>query len=202
MNPYQVVRDFESAVAAYTGAPYAVAVNSCTNALFLCLMWHKASGRLPAAIEIPKRTYVSVPMQILHAGTKVKFRDEAWSGVYQLAPLPVWDAARRFTATMYDSGTFMCTSHHWSKVLGIQQGGCILHDNAKADKWFRRARFDGRTEGVHPKDDTFDMAGWHAYMSPEIAAQGLVRLSLLPRTNLDLPNDDYPDLSKIPLFAC
>ena len=200
-KPFQVVKDFEAAVAAYTGAPYVVSTTSCTMALFLCLMWHKSKGMLPEAIEIPKRTYVSVPMQIMLAGAKVKFRDENWTGAYQLAPLPIWDAARRFTSPMYDSGHFICTSHHWSKPLGIQQGGCILHDMPAADKWFRRARFDGRTEGVEPKDDKFDMLGYHAYLSPEIAAQGLVRLSFLPKTNRDLPHDDYPDLSKIALFA-
>ena len=41
-------------------------------------------------INIPKRTYVSVPMQIIHAGAKPTFRNEDWSGVYQLAPLPIW----------------------------------------------------------------------------------------------------------------
>jgi hypothetical protein len=155
---------------------------------------------LPEAIEIPKRTYVSVPMQILHAGAKVKFRDEDWRGTYQLAPLPIWDCARRFTSGMYDSGQFMCTSHHWSKVLGIQQGGCIIHDSPEADKWLRRARFDGRAEGVAPKDDTFETLGWHCYMSPEVAAEGLVRLQFLSAKNADLPNDDYPDLSKVALF--
>jgi dTDP-4-amino-4,6-dideoxygalactose transaminase len=200
MNAFQVVKDFEKAVAEYVGAPYAVSVNSCTNALFLCLMWHKQAKRLPDAIEIPKRTYVSVPMQIMHAGAKVKFRDEEWSGAYQLAPLPVWDAARRFTTNMYDSGQFMCTSHHWNKILGVQQGGMILHDDPKADAWFRRARFDGRTEGVAPKDDKFEQVGWHFYMSPEIAAEGLVRLSHLPKQNKDMAMDAYPDLSKVELF--
>jgi len=130
----------------------------------------------------------------------VKFRDEDWQGVYQLAPLPIWDAARRFSAVMYDSGTFMCTSHHWNKPLGISQGGCILHDNIEADKWFRRARFDGRTEGVPPKKDKFTSMGWHLYMEPAIAADGLIRLSHLAKNNPDLPRDDYPDLSKQPFF--
>lgn len=201
MQAFDVVRGFERAVADYCGAPFVVAVNSCTNALFLCLMWHKRAGRLPAEIEIPRRTYVGVPMQIMHVGAKPRFRDEQWSGVYQLAPLPVWDAARRFTASMYDSGTFMCTSHHWSKPLGIQQGGCILHDDPKADAWFRRARFDGRTEGVPPSEDEFAEAGWHCYMSPEVAAEGLVRLSFLPKRVPDLPWDAYPDLSRVKLFS-
>ena len=177
-----------------------VSVTSCTAALFLCLMWHKQAKRLPAEIEIPKRTYVSVPMQIMHAGAGIKFRDEQWSGVYQLAPLPVWDAARRFTSGMYDSGQFMCVSLHISKILGLDQGGAILHDSPEADKWLRRARFDGRTEGVAPKDDKFEMLGWHFYLSPTIAAQGLWRLHHLRNKNQDLPNDDYPDLSKLTVF--
>ncbi len=199
-NPYQVVKDFESSVAEFTGAPFVVAVNSCTNALFLTLMWHRRNKRLPTSIEIPKRTYVSVPMQIRLAGAHVTFRDEKWEGKYQLAPLPIWDCARRFKQNMYDSGHFLCTSHHWNKPLGIQQGGCILHDTKEADAWFRKARFDGRTEGVPPSKDKFTEVGWHMYMSPEIAAEGLVRLNSLDKNLPDLPWDDYPDLSEVDLF--
>lgn len=197
---FKIVKQFEDAVAKYTCAPYVVAVNSCTNALFLCLAWHKFTRRMPDTIEIPKKTYVSVPMQIKLSGANIKFRDESWDGRYQLAPLPIWDAARQFTSNMYDPGSFMCTSHHWTKILGIQQGGCILHDSKDADAWFRRARFDGRTEGVQPSKDSFKHIGWHMYMSPEIAAEGLVRLEHLPTSNKNLPRDDYPDLSQIELF--
>lgn len=199
MNAFNVVRDFERAVAEYTYAPFAVAVNSCTNALFLSLMWYKKTTT-HFEIEIPKRTYVSVPMQIMLANFHIKFRDEDWSGMYQLSPSPIWDSARRFTSGMYSPGKFMCTSHHWNKILGVQQGGMILHDSPEADAWFRRARFDGRTEGIPPKDDNFEHVGWHMYMSPEIAAEGLVRLAHLPKKNADLPMDNYPDLSKIELF--
>ena len=70
-GPYQVVKDFEEALCHYTGAPYSVSTKSCTMALLLCCAWHKVK-----TVEIPKRTYVSVPMSIRHAGGKVKFRDE------------------------------------------------------------------------------------------------------------------------------
>ncbi len=216
MNPHQVTRDFEQALCDYIGAKYAVTVTSCTMALLLAVKWgldHCDAYDFPSSteairwlkapchsVEIPKRTYVSVPMSIMHAGGGPVFRDEEWKGMYQLKPLPVWDAARRFTSGMYVPGTFQCVSFHWSKILGIQQGGVILHDSPEADVWLRKARFDGRTEGVTPKDDTFDVLGWHCYMSPEVAAEGLMRLSLLPVHNDDLPNDDYPDLSLIPLF--
>jgi hypothetical protein len=139
-------------------------------------------------------------MSIIHAGCWPIFRDETWTGGYQLKPYPVWDFARRFTSGMFVPNTMQCVSFHWSKILGIQQGGAILHDNPYADDWLRRARFDGRREGAAPIDDDFDVLGWHAYMSPEIAAEGLVRLKFLPKHNADLPNDNYPDLSKMRIF--
>lgn len=196
MNAFNVVRDFEKAVADYTGAPYCVSVNSCTMALLLACKYLNVGE-----VEIPKLTYVSVPMSIMHAGGRVKFRDEDWTGSYQLKPYPIFDSARRFTSGMYRAGEYQCLSFHWSKILGLQQGGAILHDDADADRWFRKARFDGRTEGVPPKEDQFDTLGYHCYLSPEIAALGLVRLSFLPQHNADLPNSDYPDLSKAPLFS-
>jgi hypothetical protein len=177
MNPHQVTKDFERALCEYTGAPYCVTVKT---------------------VSIPRFTYISVPMSIVHAGGIVVFDDREWKGSYSLNPYPIRDSARRFTSGMYGGG-MECVSFHWSKILGLQQGGAILHDDPEADAWLRKARFDGRTEGVAPKDDTFIM-GWHCYLSPEIAAQGIMRLCLLPKHNEDLPNDDYPDLSKVPLF--
>lgn len=207
-NPYNVVRNFETALCEYTGAKYAVTTNSCTMALLLAVAccrqvtMRKPSNGIPQPmiVQIPSRTYVSVPQSIIHAGCKVSFREETWTGAYQLKPTPVWDCARRFTSGMFVLGQMQCVSFHWRKILGIQQGGAILHDNPQADEWLRRARFDGRREGIAPKDDNFSMIGWHCYMSPEVAAEGLMRLSFLPKHNADLPNDDYPDLSTMRIF--
>ncbi len=200
MNPHKITEKFEKAVAKYTGAPYAIATTSCTMAIFLALQYLKWADKLPRVIDCPARTYVSVPMQIVHVGALIQWTDEEWEGQYELAPTKVIDSARLFTSGMYRPGTFMCTSHHWGKTLGVQQGGMILHDNKIAHGWFKRARFDGRQPGVHPVDDHF-IIGWHAYMSPEVAAEGLVRLGMLPRDNKPLPNDNYPDLSRAKCFA-
>lgn len=199
-SPHQVTADFEAAVAAYVGAPWCVAVNSCTNALFLALMWRKWCGKLPETVECPARTYVSVPMQIVHAGARPVFRDYEWLGQYELGDAGIIDSARLFTSGMYRPCTIMCTSHHWGKTLGLQQAGCLLVDSEECAAWLRRARFDGRTAGVAPKDDEFEFCGWHFYLAPEISALGLMRLSLLPKHNAPLPNDDYPDLSKLKIF--
>ncbi len=196
MNPYQIVKDFEAELCNYTDARFAVTVNSCTMALLLCCEYFKVKE-----VEIPKFTYCSVPQSIIHAGGKVSFTDSVWSGEYQLKPYPIWDSARRFTSNMHKGkeGGFQCLSFHASKILGDTQGGCILHDNEEADVWFRRARFDGRTEGIAPKDDNF-ILGWHCYLSSDIAARLLLKLYSLPKDNPDLPNDDYSDLSKVIAF--
>lgn len=197
-NGFQVVRDFEQALCDYTGARFAVTTNSCTMAILLAVAWHTKVHKM--VIDCPKRTYVGVPMAIHHAGNAVQFTDKEWLGEYRLDPLPVWDSARLFTSGMYRTGTMQCLSFHWTKTLGIQQGGAIIHDNSAADKWLRKARFDGRTEGVPAGEDDIDMIGWHAYMSPEIAAAGLVRMMHLPLDNDPLPNSVYPDCSQLRAF--
>lgn len=201
-SPHQITKDFESAVGEYTGAPYVVATTSCTQAILMALAWFKYSNHVEHSgiVAMPKLSYVGVPASILNAGFRPMFRDEDWQGEYQLKPFPLCDSARRFTSGMYRPGEMQCTSHHWSKILGLSQGGCILHDDLAADVWLRRARLDGRCEGVDPKVDHVQYPSWHAYLSPEVAAHGLVKLSMLPKHNADLPRSDYPDLSKIEAF--
>lgn len=207
-NPFQIVKDFENAVAEYTKAPYCVAVNSCTSALFICLVYNNNNNFDHQTVEIPKKTYIGVGQSILNAGFKISFREEYWSGFYQLKPYCIFDAARRFTSDMFHNINFVsdeiptdyvCTSMHWSKILNPGHGGLILHNNPDFDIWARKFRFDGRTEGVAPKDDQ-PIRGHHLYLLPELAASGLVRLSHLPKHNPDLPNSDYPDLSKMSIF--
>jgi dTDP-4-amino-4,6-dideoxygalactose transaminase len=205
INPFQVVRDFERAVCDYTGAPYCVTTNSCTMALLLAVKYYVDCCGLvrpmpKRVVTIPSKTYVGVPMSVINAGAEVQFKDKEWLGMYQLEPLPVWDSARYFTSDMYIDGTMQCVSFHATKILGDTQGGAILHDNAEADRWLRRMRFDGRTEGVPPNKDAFTEIGYHCYISPDVAARLLHKLSVLPSVNRPLDNDDYPDLSTFKVF--
>lgn len=199
-NPFKIIDDLEAALCEYTGAPYAVTVNSCTMAILLAVKWHYDKFYTVKRIQCPKRTYVSVPMSIIHAGYKVEFIDEDWLGEYQLKPLPVWDSARRFTSGMYKLGQMQCVSFHATKTLGDTQGGAILLNNADAYEWLKRMRFDGRTQGVPPIADNFTEIGYHCYMSPDVAARLLHKLSVLPFVNAPLPNDNYPDLSTFEVF--
>lgn len=205
-NVYDITNEFESRLAEYTGAPYVVTVDNQSNALFLALMYEKVKGM---EIEIPSRTYPSVPCEIIHAGAKVKFKPvkgKTIKGAYQLAPTNVWDSALSFTHNMYKPGTHMCVSFTGPyKHFKLSKGGAILTDNEEAYRWFRRARYSGRRECSY-HEDHFDMLGWNFYMMPELAARGLLLMGQFytskgePKTqpDLELP---YPDLSKFEVYT-
>lgn len=194
MDPFQVVRDFEKAVGEYTGAPYVVTVNSCSAALHLCFEWWREMHGVKK-LYIPCRTYPSVLQGAIHAGHRIVLKDWPWEGVYRICPLGLWDCAKRFTGGMYEAKQVQCVSFHARKLLPIGSGGAILLDNPDMDRWLRKARFDGRTEGVPTSEDTFSR-GWHYYMRPDDAARGLHLLSYYPATMPDQPMDNYPDLRK------
>lgn len=198
-NPYKIVQMFEEEVAYYTNAPFAISVDSCTNAIFLACKYHNVEE-----VTIPSKTYLSVPMSIIHAGGQVVFDTTPvtnhWTGIYQLKPYPIYDAAKRFTSGMYIPGTTMCLSFHIKKHLGIGKGGMILTDDASAVEWFKKARYEGRSERFY-KDDSIESVGWNMYMTPQEAAHGLALMQNYPVHNRDLDEvNGYRDLTEFPVF--
>jgi dTDP-4-amino-4,6-dideoxygalactose transaminase len=195
-DPRDVIELFENKVAHFAGARYGVAVDCCSHGIFLCLKYLQAQGE----VNIPRHTYQSIPMQIVHAGCSVTWRDESWSGVYQLQPYPVWDAATRWQQGMYQSG-FHVVSFQMKKRVPIGRGGMILTDDADAVAWLRRARYDGRDLSVSQWDDEPEVMGWHYYMTPEDAARGILLMDQTPTQNPDTGTwQNYADLSKKRLF--
>lgn len=201
-NEYNVVRQFESVIAQYAGSNYGIAVDSCTAAIFLSLSYCYQNITIDTNIEtitIPKHTYPSVPMEIIHAGFQVCFEDIAWKGCYQLEPLNIFDSAKRFTKDMYIPNSLYCLSFHYKKHLPIGRGGMILTDDHDAVNWLRCARYMGRHEGVPLDCDEFELCGWNLYMDPPRAARGLTLFSTMNAVNPDL-EEIYPDLSKKRIF--
>lgn len=204
---HKITEEFEKEISKYTGAPYAVAVDNCSNAIFLSLVYDKAKGR---EILIPSNTYPAVPNEIIHAGAIPKFHKFQARGAYQLGLTNVFDSALRFTHNMYKPGSYMCLSFTGPyKHLKLGKGGAILTDNEHAYNWFKKARFSGRSECSYHEDNFDDnpVIGWNFYMMPEIAARGLLLIKQFYNTDgtpkqmadIELP---YPDLSKFKLWQC
>lgn len=202
---YKITEDFENQLSDYTGAPYVIAVDNQSNAIFLSLMYENVKG---IEITIPSRTYPSVPCEIIHAGAKVNFspvKGKTIKGSYQLIPTKVWDSALSFTADMYKTGTHMCISFTGPyKHFKLSKGGAILTDDYDAYLWFKRARYSGRRECSY-HDDNFDMLGWNFYMMPELAARGLLLMNQFYSNGKKKKNKDlelpYPDLSKFEIYT-
>lgn len=196
---FEVVDMFEDELCDYTGAPYAVAVDSCTNALFLSMLWFRLEHGY-ITVALPKRTYVGVAQAALNAGLVIEWKDWAWIGWYSLHPLPLIDSAKSFYRGMWHRGfesyrPSVCVSFQAGKILPIGRGGAILTDDPEMAAWLRRARFDGRTEGDSCDSMTeFQTPGFHAYMTPPDAARGLWLLTYLEDNPPDQV-DTYPDLS-------
>jgi dTDP-4-amino-4,6-dideoxygalactose transaminase len=195
---YVVTEMFERGVCEYTGAPFAAAIDNCSNAICMALTYEKVNGM---EITIPNRTYMSVPCEIIHAGAMVKWEmvdGDTFRGPFQLKPTKVWDSSLRFTSGMYMPGTHMCLSFAPGKHLQLGKGGMILTDDEAAYKWFKRARMSGRNE-MNYDTDYFDMIGWNWYMPPATAALGLQLMPRMKKHNDDL-EFPYPDLSRFPAY--
>lgn len=191
-----VIRQFEKTIAKHCGAPYGIAVESCSAALFLCFLYHKVKE-----VTIPRRTYFSVPCGIIHAGGKIKFIDKEWVGAYQLEPYPIWDSAVRFKKDMYIPESYYCLSFQSSKHIPIGRGGMILTDNKKAVEWFKLMRADGRKE-IPKERDSVKLAGWNFCMTMEQAARGIELFYWRIYGKEDLPDIQmsYIDLSLQPIW--
>lgn len=74
-----IVTEFESKIAQFFNAPYAVAVDSCTHGIELCLRLNNITK-----ISVPVRTYLSIPMLANKLKIQLDWRDEQWENFYSL----------------------------------------------------------------------------------------------------------------------
>lgn len=207
----ELVNIFEETIAKYCGSKYAISVDNCTDAIYLCLKYYENNcsenvyGYVDY-IQIPSRVYPSVPMSIIQATYNIKFINENWNGIYQLKPYPLYDAATRFTKDMYIKDSIMCLSFQLKKRLPIGKGGIILLNDKCMYNWLIKARYQGRDLTVSQWDDEYSMLGWNAYMTPEDAARGLIIFDYLIKQNPSgifpdtATQDNYADMSKKKIF--
>lgn len=200
-DPRDIVDMFEKKVADFWGSEYAVAVDCCSHAIFLSLKYLLHIGQIKPKekIIVPNHTYVSVPMQVIHAGLAVRFSDFVWRGWYCLGNTSVIDAAVYWQKDGYIKDSLMCLSFQIKKFLPIGRGGIILTDSKDAYEWLKRASYDSRDlKTPYDSENHVSGIGWHYYLSPEDAARGILLMDLKPESiGAYMDSTNYPDTEKM-----
>ena len=195
---FEVVSSFENKISEFFGSKYAIAVDSCTHGLELCLRYTKETR-----INVPKRTYLSVPFLAEKIGLERKWRDDNWERYYTInyGDKRIIDAAVLWEKNSYVPNTFMCISFQYQKHLSLGRGGVILLDNEIDYLSLKKMSYDGRLPNVPWRDQDIDTVGFHYYMTPETAQLGLDKL----QTAIETPPrqwvvTDWPDLTEMQIF--
>lgn len=195
---FEIVSTFENRISEFFGSPYAVAIDSCTHGLELCLRYTNETK-----INVPKRTYLSVPFLAEKIGLEREWRDENWENYYTInyGNKRIIDAAVLWKKNSYIPNTFMCVSFQYQKHLSLGRGGVILLDNENDYINLKKMSYDGRLPNIPWRTQDIDTVGFHYYMTPETAQLGLDKL----QTAIDTPPrqwvvTDWPDLTEMQIF--
>lgn len=193
---FEIVSKFENLIAKFFGSPYAIATDSCTHAIELCLRYQNSKE-----ILIPNRTYLSIPMLGFKLNLNLKWKECKWKDYYYIGNTNIVDAAVFWKKDGYIKNTFMCISFQFQKHINIGRGGMILIDNKKAYLSLMKMSYDGRDRALNWRDQNITSLGYHYYMTPESAKLGIKifkkKSTLKPRK---WSYKDYPNLQSMKVF--
>lgn len=192
---FDTVTDFENKIADFFGSSYAVAVDSCTHGIELCLR-HKSVRK----ITVPNRTYLSIPFLAQKLNIDLEWKFEEWKDYYYVSE-NIIDAAVLWKEKSYIPNTMMCLSFQFQKHLSLGRGGMILLDNEQDAISLKKMSYDGRLPNIPWRNQDIDSIGYHYYMTPETAQLGIDKLS---KAILEKPRDwdylDWVDLTQMKIF--
>ena len=193
---FEKIKQFEEALAEFTGAPYVVMTDCCTHAIELCLRYEQVRS-----LKMTPYTYLSIPMLMHKLGIEYEYLDHEWQhwvGEYPFVDTRIWDSARRLERNMYRSNTMQCLSFGHDKPLHIGRGGAIILDDKAAYDALICMRYDGRDLNIKPWISQKEFrVGYHYKPTPEEAVQGIAMLEGL-KEHCPVPRHvDYPDLRTI-----
>lgn len=184
--------EFETQIAKYTGAPYAIATDCCTHALEVCFRYRKIKKT-----QFTYNTYLSIPMLMHKLDIKYQYVNDDWYsyGEYQFFDTGIWDSARLFKRNMYRKRSIQCVSFGYGKPLDLMHGGAILLDDFDDYKILSCMVRDGRNLKVSPwENQKIFNIGYHYSMRLETARLGIEKLKTYRENNTI---KYYPDLRGI-----
>lgn len=192
---FNTVTEFENKIAEFFGAPYAIAVDSCTHGIELALRYTSVNN-----INVPNRTYLSIPFLANKLKINLTWKYENWEEYYYITE-NIIDAAVLWRKQSYIPNTFMGISFQYQKHLSLGRGGILLLDNQDAATQIKKMSYDGRIPNIPWREQNIDTIGYHYYMTPETAKLGLDKLdNAINTTPKQWVVTDWPDLTKMDIF--
>lgn len=192
---FSVVKEFEEKISEFFGSPYGIAVDCCTHGIELCLRLKNIKH-----INVPKRTYLSIPFLAEKLNISFSWKDENWQDYYYLTD-NIIDAAVLWKKDSYIQGTFMCLSFQFQKHLSLGRGGIILTDNKEDAIELKKMSYDGRQPDIPWREQNIKSIGYHYYMTPETAQNGLDKFEVVKNIK---PKQwvvtDWVDLTEMDIF--
>jgi len=193
---FDVIEQFEKEIANFFGSKHAVAVDCCTHGLELCLRMQNVTH-----YSVPKHTYLSVPFLAKKLGITFEWKDEAWQDYYYLGDTNIIDAAVLWKKNSYIPNTFMCLSFQYKKHLNLGRGGMILTDDFESAQLLKKMSYDGRLPNIPWREQDIEIYGFHYYMTPETAQNGLNKLpNAIATEPIKWTINDWPDLTQMKVF--
>jgi dTDP-4-amino-4,6-dideoxygalactose transaminase len=196
---FEKIKEFETALAEFTGAPFAIMTDCCTHAIEMCLRYDRVKE-----CSFTPYTYLSIPMTMHKLGINYNYYPDTlphrqqWIGEYKFEFTRIWDSARRLEKNMYRAGQMQCLSFGHTKPLHIGHGGAILLDDKTAYEAIIRMRYDGRDLNISPWVEQQEFrVGYHYKPSIEDAIQGISLLHGLREYCPEPKFVQYPDLRTI-----
>ena len=137
-----IVAEFEENFASYVGGKYACSANSASSLLFLSLLKHNTTIKIPSTIPIV------VPNIIVNTGNKIEFDDDiSWVGSCYHLHDNIFDSAQQVSKNQYANlnkdDAIMIFSFYPTKPVGGCDGGMVVSNNKEVIEWYKIMTLNG-----------------------------------------------------------
>jgi len=160
--------EYEENIAKYVGAKYAVAVTSCTDAIFLTL---KSIGHHVTCF-VPSLSTTRFLNALIHSGNDYTITDDSeWVGSNYILyedEFKIIDSAQEVEPNMfkeYNDNDVLLLSNYPTKPVGGIKGGIVVSNDKERIDWIRRASFFGESFAVDSWKGEPSFVGWQMYMN-------------------------------------
>ena len=123
-----------------------------------------------------------MPFTLIKLNANWVFTNNKWHNYYRLGNTRIYDAAVYYQRDGYknilqeQANPLVCLSFQFKKPLSLGRGGAILCSNKEDYIQLKKLTYDGRYGDTGWATQDISSVGYHYYMTPETAQQGLIKL--------------------------